>query len=208
MNFDINTLIQQLAIQLPPLLFALTVHELAHGWVAFRLGDPTAKMAGRLTMNPLKHLDPLGVLAFVIMKIGWAKPVPVDPRYFRNPQKDMLLVALAGPGANVLLALASALLARVLVSVPVLPLFVLQPLVGMLVASVWINIMLAVFNIIPIPPLDGSKVLMGLLPPEAARSFARIEPFGFFILLALFYTGVIGGLILPIIRFANNLLLG
>ena len=197
MNFDINTLIQQLAIQLPPLLFALTVHELAHGWVAFRLGDPTAKMAGRLTMNPLKHLDPLGVLAFVIMKIGWAKPVPVDPRYFRNPQKDMLLVALA-----------SALLARVLVSVPVLPLFVLQPLVGMLVASVWINIMLAVFNIIPIPPLDGSKVLMGVLPPEAARSFARIEPFGFFILLALFYTGVIGGLILPIIRFANNLLLG
>ena len=208
MNFDINTLIQQLAIQLPPLLFALTVHELAHGWVAFRLGDPTAKLAGRLTMNPLKHLDPLGVLAFVIMKIGWAKPVPVDPRYFRNPQKDMLLVALAGPGANVLLALASALLARVLVSVPVLPLFVLQPLVGMLVASVWINIMLAVFNIIPIPPLDGSKVLMGVLPPEAARSFARIEPFGFFILLGLFYTGVIGGLILPIIRFANNLLLG
>ena len=208
MNFDINTLIQQLAIQLPPLLFALTVHELAHGWVAFRLGDPTAKMAGRLTMNPLKHLDPLGVLAFVIMKIGWAKPVPVDPRYFRNPQKDMLLVALAGPGANVLLAIASALLARVLVSVPVLPLFVLQPLVGMLVASVWINIMLAVFNIIPIPPLDGSKVLMGVLPPEAARSFARIEPFGFFILLALFYTGVIGALILPIIRFSNNLLLG
>ena len=208
MNFDINTLIQQLAIQLPPLLFALTVHELAHGWVAFRLGDPTAKLAGRLTMNPLKHLDPLGVLAFVIMKIGWAKPVPVDPRYFRNPQKDMLLVALAGPGSNVLLAIASALLARVLVSVPVLPLFVLQPLVGMLVASVWINIMLAVFNIITIPPLDGSKVLMGVLPPEAARSFARIEPFGFFILLALFYTGVIGALILPIIRFSNNLLLG
>ena len=208
MNIDIPSLVQQLAIQLPPLLFALTVHELAHGWVAFRLGDPTAKLAGRLTMNPLKHLDPLGVLAFVIMKIGWAKPVPVDPRYFRNPQKDMLLVALAGPGANVLLALASALLARVLVSVPVLPLFVLQPLVGMLVASVWINIMLAVFNIIPIPPLDGSKVLMGVLPPEAARSFARIEPFGFFILLALVYTGVIGAIILPIIRFANNLLLG
>ncbi|MDX9835186.1 MAG: site-2 protease family protein [Desulfobulbus sp.] len=208
MNFDLQNLIQQLAIQLPALLFALTVHELAHGWVAFRLGDPTAKMAGRLTMNPLKHLDPLGVLAFVIMRIGWAKPVPVDPRYFRNPQKDMLLVALAGPGSNVVLAIVSALLARLLVTFPVLPLFILQPLVGMLVASVWINIMLAVFNIIPIPPLDGSKVLMGVLSPDMARSYARLEPFGFFILLALFYTGVIGWVILPIIRFSNNLLLG
>ena len=192
MNIDIPSLVQQLAIQLPPLLFALTEHELAHGWVAFRLGDPTAKMAGRLTMNPLKHLDPLGVLAFVIMKIGWAKPVPVDPRYFRNPQKDMLLVALAGPGANVLLALASALLARVLVSVPVLPLFVLQPLVGMLVASVWINIMLAVFNIIPIPPLDGSKVLAVLLPDRAYGQLMRYERYGILVLLALSWLGLGG----------------
>ena len=195
MNFDINTLIQQLAIQLPPLLFALTVHELAHGWVAFRLGDPTAKMAGRLTMNPLKHLDPLGVLAFVIMKIGWAKPVPVDPRYFRNPQKDMLLVALAGPGSNVLLAIASALLARVLVSVPVLPLFVLQPLVGMLVASVWINIMLAVFNLIPIPPLDGSRILLVVLPQRIYFQIMRYERVIFVILLAAVWAGVLDGVL-------------
>lgn len=208
MPFDFNALMRQLIIQVPPLLFALTFHELAHGYVAYRLGDPTAKNAGRLTMNPLKHLDPLGVLAFIIMKIGWAKPVPVDPRYFKNPQKDMLLVALAGPAANLVLAIASALLARALVMLNLLPMFVLQPAVGMLVASVWINIMLAVFNCLPIPPLDGSKVLMGLLPFEAARSYAKLEPFGFLLLLALFYTGIISKIIMPIIHFSNNLLLG
>jgi Zn-dependent protease len=208
MNFDINSFMQQLIIQAPPLLFALTVHELAHGYVAFRLGDPTAKNEGRLTLNPLKHLDPLGVLAFIIMKIGWAKPVPVNPWYFKNPRQDMLKVALAGPGANVVLAVASAALAHLLVAFHFLPFFFLQPVVAMLAASVWINIMLAVFNCIPIPPLDGSKVLMGLLPPEAARGYAKLEPYGFFILLGLFYTGAIGWLIMPIIRFSNSLLLG
>ena len=208
MPFDFNEFMLKLIIQLPPLLFALAFHELAHGYIAFRLGDPTAKNAGRLTMNPLKHLDPLGVLAFIIMKIGWAKPVPVDPRYFRNPKRDMLLVALAGPAANLMLAIASAILARALVMLNLLPMFVLQPVVGMLVASVWINIMLAVFNCLPIPPLDGSKVLMGLLPFEAARSYAKLEPFGFLLLLALFYTGIISKIILPIIHFSNNLLLG
>jgi len=209
MDFDFNAFMRQLIIQAPPLLFALTVHELAHGYVAWRLGDPTAKNAGRLTLNPLKHLDPLGVLAFIIMKIGWAKPVPVNPMYFRNPRQDMLKVALAGPGANVLLAIASAAIAHMVVNFfHFLPYAFLQPLVAMLIASVWINIMLAVFNCIPIPPLDGSKVLMGLLSPQNARSFAKLEPYGFFILLALFYTGIISQLIMPIIQFSNALLLG
>ncbi len=205
---DINHFIQQLIILAPPFLFALTFHELAHGYVAWRLGDPTAKNEGRLTMNPLKHLDPLGVIAFIIMKIGWAKPVPVDPRYFKDPQKGMLLVALAGPAANVVTAVASAILVKFLVMTPFLPIFVLKPLVGMLVASVWINIMLAVFNCLPIPPLDGSRVLMGVLPPDMARSYARLEPFGFILLLVLFYAGLIGKVIMPIISFANTLLLG
>ena len=204
---DINNFLQQLTILAPPFLLALTFHELAHGYVAWNLGDPTAKNAGRLTMNPLKHLDPWGVIAFIIMKIGWAKPVPVNPNYFKNPQKGMLLVALAGPGANVLLAIASAILLKLLLISQVLPLFILKPLVGMLVASVWINIMLAVFNCLPIPPLDGSKVLMGLLPPQTARSYAKLEPFGFLLLLALFYTGIIPKIIMPIISFANALLL-
>lgn len=205
---DINNIVQQIVILAPPFLFALTFHELAHGYVAWSLGDPTAKNAGRLTMNPLKHLDPLGVIAFIIMKIGWAKPVPVNPVYFKDPRKGMLLVALAGPGANLLLAVISALLVKFLVMVQILPIFILRPVGSMLVASVWINVMLAVFNCLPIPPLDGSKVLMGVLPPDMARSYEKLEPFGFILLLFLFYIGLLSKVIMPIISFANNLLLG
>ena len=205
---DINHFIQQLVILAPPFLFALTFHELAHGYVAWHLGDPTAKDAGRLTMNPLKHIDPLGVIAFIIMKIGWAKPVPVNPSYFKDPQKGMLLVALAGPAANVVTAIVSAILVKLLIMMPFIPMYLLKPMVGMMVASVWINIMLAVFNCLPIPPLDGSRVLMGLLPPDLARSYAKLEPYGFILLLILFYAGLIGKVIMPIISFANTLLLG
>ncbi len=206
---NLNNFIQQFIILAPPFLFALTFHELAHGYVAWHLGDPTAKNQGRLTMNPLKHLDPLGVIAFIIMKIGWAKPVPVNPMYFKDPRKGMLLVALAGPAANVLLAVASAVLVKLLLlTVHILPMYILGPVANMLIASVWINIMLAVFNCLPIPPLDGSKVLMGVLPPETARIYEKLEPFGFILLLVLFYTGIISKIILPIISFAQSMLLG
>ncbi|MFH1217821.1 MAG: site-2 protease family protein [Pseudomonadota bacterium] len=202
-------ILQQIIILAPPFLFALTIHEYSHGMVAYRLGDPTAHNLGRLTLNPLKHLDPLGVLAFIIMKIGWAKPVPVNPRYFRNPLKDMIWVALAGPGANLLTAIASSLLAQLLVFFAAwIPKPILFPLFQMVGASIWINIILAVFNLLPIPPLDGSKVLMGLLPPRQAAAFSKLEPFGFIILLALFYTGVLQKILSPIIGLAEKMITG
>ncbi|MFP3984322.1 MAG: site-2 protease family protein [Desulfurivibrionaceae bacterium] len=201
------SIIQQIIILAPPFLFALTIHEYCHGWVAFRFGDPTARAQGRLTLNPLKHLDPLGVLAFIIMKIGWAKPVPVDHRYFKDPMKDMIWVSLAGPGANLLTALASAVLAWLVALIsPVIPEALLFPLYQMLAASVWINIVLAFFNLLPIPPLDGSKVLMGLLPRRQADLFIKLEPFGFLILLGLFYAGIIQKILMPIINFAHSII--
>jgi len=202
-------IIQEIAIYAPPFLFALTVHEFAHGYLAYRFGDPTAKMQGRLTLNPLKHLDPLGVIAFIIMKIGWAKPVPIDARYFKDPVRQLLWVSLAGPGANLLTAVACGLLAKLLLPLgSLLPAFFLRPLLQMLVAGVWINIMLAVFNLVPIPPLDGSKILLGLLPRQSARLYLKLEPFGFILLLLLFYSGILPRFILPIIQFANNIILG
>jgi len=202
-----TSFIQQLIILAPPFLFSLTAHEYAHGYVAFRLGDPTASNMGRLSMNPLKHLDPIGVICFFLIKIGWAKPVPVDPRYFKNPRQDMLWVSLAGPLCNLVLAVACTILIKIiLVAAPYLPAPFFTPLAAMIGAGIWINIMLAVFNLVPIPPLDGSKILMGLLPPRQAMAFAKIEPYGFIILLALFYTGILPKLIMPIISFTQALM--
>jgi len=201
--------IQEIIINAPPFIFALTVHEFAHGYVAHRLGDNTAARLGRLTLNPLKHLDPIGVLAFFLIKIGWAKPMPVDPRYFKNPRQDMIWVSLAGPGVNLIMAVLSALLAKLIVLlVAGLPAFYIMPLLQMAAASIWINILLAVFNLVPIPPLDGSKILLGLLPREMAFAYAKLEPYGFIILLVLFYAGLLPRFIMPIISFAQALIVG
>lgn len=208
-----NDIILQIIILAPPILLALTVHEFAHGYVAYRLGDPTAKSMGRLTLNPLKHLDPLGTIAFFIIKIGWAKPVPVNPNYFKDPRKDMLWVALAGPIVNLILAIISALAVKLVwflaATLPYSQIAeaVLVPLNMVLMASVWINLVLCIFNFLPIPPLDGSKILAGILPPDMARSYASVERYGFVILLILAFSGLLSQMIMPVITFARNILI-
>lgn len=208
-----NDFISQLIILAPPLLLALTCHEFAHGYVAYRLGDPTAKMAGRLTLNPLAHLDPIGTIAFFFIKFGWAKPVPVNAAYFKNPAKDMLWVALAGPITNLGLAIISAIVTKFIWAVaPMLPNnalihAIIVPLNGMLIASVWINLVLCIFNFLPIPPLDGSRILYGLLPSHIAQSYRKIEPYGFVIILILAFSGMLSKVIMPLISTANQLLL-
>jgi Zn-dependent protease len=178
----------------PPILIALAFHEYAHAYVANRFGDPTARLAGRLTLNPLKHLDVLGTIMLFIVNFGWAKPVPVDPSYFRNPRRDMLYVALAGPLANMLLAFVFGIGYR-LIDVAGLPLPTVAgiPLIFMLRFSIFINLVLAFFNLIPIPPLDGSKILRSLLPVESAQRFIQFEAFGPFLLLGLIVLGRVTG---------------
>ncbi|WP_456433828.1 site-2 protease family protein [Thermosulfuriphilus sp.] len=212
-----NEILLRIVLLILPILAAVTVHELAHGYVAYRLGDPTAKKMGRLTLNPFKHLDLLGALVFFLTQaIGWAKPIPVDPRYFRNPRQGMIWVSLAGPGANLLLAVALAAVLRLgpviyglfsAVSAP-LAAAILKPLFLMAYLAVQINIGLAVFNLLPVPPLDGSKILYGLLPFNLARRYAYLEPVGFVIILALVFTGIIDKIILPPIIWLSALLLG
>lgn len=182
---------QFLLILVPVILFSLTIHEYAHALVAHRLGDDTAKRRGRLSLNPLVHLDVLGTLLLFIVHFGWAKPVPVDPRNFRNPKKDMLMVALAGPVSNILTAIAAAVILKAVfenfAAIP--PGSGVDVAVRMLVWFMYIGIVLAVFNMIPVPPLDGSRVLYGLLPDSLAYRYARFETYGIFILFAFFLFG-------------------
>jgi Zn-dependent protease len=189
--FDLAS-IQELAIQIPVFLLALTIHEFAHGWLANRLGDPTARLQGRLTLNPLAHLDPIGTLAIVLIHFGWAKPVPVDYRNLKRPRRDMMLVAAAGPASNLLLAIACAFCYRMIpwAAAGLEWAWLLLPVRAMLRTGVWVNVILAVFNLLPIPPLDGSRVVSGFLPLRHAISYSRLEPYGFVIIFLLFFTGI------------------
>jgi Zn-dependent protease len=187
------------------LLLSLTIHEAAHAWTADRLGDPTARMLGRVSLNPLVHMDPIGTLLLPLIAafshlplIGWAKPVPVATRNLRHPRRDFMLVAAAGPISNLLQAVVAAVLLRVS---PV------SPVTGVLYLAVEINLLLAFFNLIPVPPLDGGNVMLGLLPPRAAAAYTQVRQYGFIVLYALLLTGIAGDLIMPPTMFLSRMLL-
>jgi len=203
-------LTQRIAAWALPVLFAITVHEVAHGWAARALGDPTALMLGRLTLNPLKHIDPIGtvllpglLLYTVGFVFGWARPVPVTWENLRHPRRDVALVAVAGPAANLVMALAWTLATRLgvlaLEAVPWLGV----PLIYMGVAGIFINMILLLLNLLPIPPLDGGRLLVALLPRRAAARYARIEPYGLVLLLALLVSGVLGWVLYPLLSSAT-----
>jgi Zn-dependent protease len=178
-----------------PLLYSIILHELAHGWVAYRMGDPTAKNQGRLTLNPIKHLDPVGTVMLFLVGFGWARPVPVNLQHVRNERLGLILVSSAGIVANMLLAF----LAVLLLQMSSLP----QAIRTALTFVAQINIMLASFNLIPIPPLDGSKILMGFMSQRAQYAFSRLEPFGLFIIIGLLYLGALD----PVIHFFRWIIL-
>ncbi len=200
--------IQRLVIYLVPMLLGIICHEVAHGYVAWRLGDPTAKSLGRLTLNPLPHIDGTGLLVFVCtamfapFTIGWAKPVPVNCGYFKHPIRHMAIVALAGPVTNFILALLCAILMLIITSIPELFTYILTDATAVwkiLQAGVWINILLGWFNLIPIPPLDGSKILAGLLPRQISETYLKISRFGLIILIVLMATGIFWKILSPLI---------
>ncbi len=193
-----------------PFLYGIIFHELAHGWVALRLGDPTAKLAGRLTLNPIKHLDPLGTLMFFIIHIGWAKPVPVNSRYFKNPRKDMIWVALAGPIANLALAIALALAFHVLQGMGAphegalrTAFFLLREIT---LYGAFINLILCCFNLIPIPPMDGSNIVAGLLPINLARRYMSLSRYGMMLVILLAVLGMLSKILIPFTRLGMELL--
>jgi Zn-dependent protease len=210
---QLDLIIQQLAVWTLPVLFAITVHEVAHGWVAKQLGDPTAEMLGRLTLNPIKHIDPLGTVLVPGLLLlmggfvfGWAKPVPVTYENLHRPKTGMAIVAAAGPLANLLMAILWTMVLKVGIGLTGTLDWVASPLKSMGEAGILINVVLMLLNLLPIPPLDGGRVLAGLLPGPLSWQLGRIEPYGFLILLALLATGVLGRILgQPVHTLANML---
>ncbi len=209
---DFAQIVQTVALYALPVLFAITVHEAAHGYAARHFGDNTAHMLGRITLNPLKHIDPLGTIAMPLMLyfatsgaflFGYAKPVPVNFGRLRNPKKDMVWVALAGPGANLVQAILWTLALYGLIALGVDERF----FTGMCEAGVLVNLVMFAFNLFPLPPLDGGRILVGLLPQPLAWQVSRIEPWGFFIVMALVITGVVSSLWMrPLIALTSSLI--
>ena len=217
---EIGSVIQQIIISIIPILFAVILHEVSHGYVAYRLGDPTAKMMGRLTLNPISHIDIFGTILIPLFLyiatdgqfvFGYAKPVPINPYNFRNPKRDMAISAAAGPVTNLLLAAACVILWKHVISplslvAPDMNTTFFDPLKSLLAVGVTINVVLAVFNMIPIPPLDGGRVLMGILPYRQAAALSRLERYGFMIVILLAATGIANFLIIPVIRLIIDIL--
>ncbi len=211
MSGDFNEVIQQLSLIALPLLFAITVHEAAHGWAALKLGDDTAYHLGRLTLNPIKHIDPIGTILLPLFMFftagfafGWAKPVPVNFLRLRRPRRDMALVALAGPMANLLMAILWGIIAKIgMMMGDTFPATTFLFLAG--IYGVMINVALMILNLLPILPLDGGRILHGLLPPKMGDAYGELEPYGLIVLVVLLATGILGKIIGPGIMFVFEL---
>lgn len=189
---------QFLIITLPILLVSLTLHEYAHGKVADLLGDPTPRLAGRLTLNPIAHIDPIGLLMLIIVRFGWAKPVPINPYNFRDARQGSLMVGLAGPLSNFLFAWVLAIIYRTI------PLGIESLWLSVLTYAIWINLALAIFNLIPIPPLDGSHILEYFLSPYQMEAFYRLQQYGYLVLLLIVFVG--SPILVALIEFVYRLL--
>ena len=208
---QIDQLIQTIALAAIPILFAITLHEAAHGYVAKHFGDMTAYQQGRISLNPLRHIDPVGTILLPILTLwlggilfGWAKPVPVNFSALRNPKKDMLWVAIAGPASNLFMAICWALLAKL--GVEMQGNYFAEPLLEMAQIGIQINVVLMVLNLIPLPPLDGGRVAVSLLPHRQAFLLAKIEPYGMFILIILLMTNVLGLILWPLVGMVTGML--
>lgn len=204
---DELSLVQKIIVWAIPVIFAITLHEVAHGWTALRFGDRTAQMMGRLTLNPIKHIDPLGtlvvpglLLVFGGFVFGWAKPVPVNERNMRQPKQNMAWVALAGPMANLVMAVFWALIARLGLGLSESGVTMGEAMLLMGIAGILINGMLMLLNLLPLPPLDGGRILVSVLPDKIGWQVSRIEPYGFFILLGLLYFGILTMVLWPMMQ--------